>query len=60
MTGRVFVPEKVLEHWAGQYVLYRYRSKVALWWPARGEDINVDWLPPRPGKGIQLEMKTAR
>jgi hypothetical protein len=59
MTGSVFVPEKVLEHWASQYVLYRYRSKVALWWPARGEDIKVGWLPPGPGKGIQLEMKTA-
>jgi hypothetical protein len=55
----VTVPEKTLEHWASQYVAYRYRSKASLWWPAAGEDIDVRSLPLRPGKAIQLEMKTA-
>jgi hypothetical protein len=54
----VSVPEKTLEHWSSQYVTYRYRSKAALWWPANGEDIDVRWLPARPGKAIQLELKT--
>lgn len=52
------VPEKTLEHWASQYVTYRYRSKAALWWPTRGEDIDVRWLPQKPGKAVQLELKT--
>jgi hypothetical protein len=55
----VSVPEKTLEHWASQYVTYRYRSRAGLWWPARGEDVDVRWLPDRPGKIIQLELKTS-
>lgn len=58
--ARVSVPEKTLEHWLSQYVTYRYRSKAALWWPARGEDIDVRWLPGRPGKSVQLEVKTTK
>jgi hypothetical protein len=58
MPPSVSVPEKTLEHWSSQYVTYRYRSNVALWWPANGEDINVGWLPRKPGKAIQLELKT--
>jgi hypothetical protein len=52
------VPEKTLEHWASQYVTYRYRSKARLWWPTAGEDVDVRWLPKAPGKVVQLELKT--
>jgi hypothetical protein len=38
--------------------MYRYRSNVALWWPASEEDIDVQSLPGLPGKAVQLEMKT--
>lgn len=58
MPRSVTVPEKTLEHWSSQYVTYRYRSKAALWWPASGEDIDIRWLPARPGKAVQLEVKT--
>ena len=58
MPKAVSVPEKTLEHWSSQYVTYLYRSWAALWWPTRGEDIDVRWLPRRPGKAIQLELKT--
>ncbi len=58
MAPSVSIPEKTLEHWASQYVTYRYRSKAALWWPTRGEDVDVRWLPTRPGKVVQLELKT--
>lgn len=54
----VSVPEKTLEHWASLYITYRYRSKAALWWPVDGEDIDVQALPSRPGKAVQLELKT--
>ncbi|TCC32033.1 hypothetical protein [Kribbella speibonae] len=56
--ANVAVPEKTLEHWASQYLLYRYRSKVALWWPVAGQDIDIAWLPNRPGKAVQIELKT--
>lgn len=55
----VTVPEKTLEHWISQYVTYRYRSHASLWWPAFGQDIDVRSLPARPGKAIQLEVKTS-
>ena len=58
MRKSVSIPEKTLEHWSSQYLTYRYLSKAALWWPARGEDIRVGWLPTRPGKIVQLELKT--
>jgi hypothetical protein len=58
MPESVSVPEKTLEHWSSQYVTYRYFSWAALWWPTRGEDIDVRWLPSRPGKTVQLELKT--
>lgn len=58
MPPSVSVPEKTLEHWSSQYVTYRYRSKAALWWPTTGEDIDIRWLPTRPGKAVQLELKT--
>lgn len=54
----VSVPEKTLEHWASLHLTYRYRSKAALWWPVDGEDIDVQALPSRPGKAVQLELKT--
>jgi len=54
----VSVPEKTLEHWSSQYITYRFRSLAAQWWPASGEDIDVRWLPARPGKAVQLELKT--
>jgi hypothetical protein len=58
MSPSVSVPEKALEHWSSMYVTYRYRSNVALWWPASGEDIDFGWLPRKPGKAVQLELKT--
>lgn len=54
----VSVPEKTLEHWVSQYLTYRYRSNAALWWPVRGEDVDVQSLPHLPGKAVQLELKT--
>jgi hypothetical protein len=58
MPQSVSVPEKTLEHWSSQYVTYRYASFAALWWPASGQDVDVRWLPPSPGKAVQLELKT--
>lgn len=58
MTPAVSVPEKTLEHWSSLYLSYRYRSHAALWWPTRGEDIDLRALPGRPGKALQLELKT--
>jgi hypothetical protein len=58
MSPSVSVPEKTLEHWSSQYVNYRYSSKAGLWWPTRGEDLDIRWLPMRPGKAVQLELKT--
>ncbi|MEV1159307.1 hypothetical protein AB0J27_28340 [Micromonospora chokoriensis] len=58
MPPSVSIPEKTLEHWASQYLTYRYRSRAALWWPSKGEDIDVRRLPTRPGKVIQIELKT--
>lgn len=58
MSKFVSVPEKTLEHWSSQYVTFRYRSHAALWWPASGEDIDVNSLPAKPGKAVQLELKT--
>jgi hypothetical protein len=58
MTQSVSVPEKTLEHWSSLYLTYRYRSHVSLWWPTRGEDIDVRMLPTTPGKAVQLELKT--
>jgi hypothetical protein len=58
MTQSVSVPEKTLEHWSSLYLTYRYRSQASLWWPTRGEDIDVQMLPTTPGKAVQLELKT--
>lgn len=58
VRGCVSVPEKTLEHWCSQYIALRYKSRVALWWPARGQDIDFRLLPAAPGKAIQLELKT--
>lgn len=55
----VTIPEKTLEHWISQYIANRYAGSAALWWPTRGEDIDVRSLPTRPGKAIQLEVKTS-
>ncbi|MGW1341355.1 hypothetical protein ACWCOV_09900 [Kribbella sp. NPDC002412] len=60
MAASVSVPEKTLEHWVSQYVTYRFKSRAALWWPAAGEDVDVAWLPARPGKAVQLELKTTK
>jgi hypothetical protein len=59
VTQSVSVPEKTLEHWASQYIMYRYSAQASLWWPATGQDIDVDLLPTEPGKAVQLELKTA-
>lgn len=53
------LPEKTLEHWVSVYINYRYRSHASLWWPADGEDILVQQIPPKPGKFFALELKTA-
>ena len=53
------LPEKTLEHWASQYVLYRFRSLAEVWWPPFGEDVSVASMPRRPGKAVCLEIKTA-
>jgi hypothetical protein len=47
MPQSVSVPEKTLEHWSSQYVMYRYQAKAALWWPTSREDIDVR-LSTRP------------
>jgi hypothetical protein len=60
MTGSVSVPEKTLEHWSSQYITYRYRSWAGQWWPASGDDIDVRWVPGRPGKVVRLELKTTK
>ena len=52
------VPEKTLEHWSSQYLSYRFKSKASLWWPTVGEDIRAGPLPRRPGKAVQIELKT--
>ncbi|MEU1950838.1 hypothetical protein [Nocardia rhamnosiphila] len=54
----VSVPEKTLEHWASQYINYRFRSNAALWWPTSGVDIDAQGLPLRPGKAVSFELKT--
>jgi hypothetical protein len=58
VAQRVSVPEKTLEHWASLYVMYRTRSQASLWWPANGQDIDVQVLPAEPAKVVQLELKT--
>ena len=58
MPRYVSVPEKTLEHWTSQYINNRFSTRAALWWPATGEDIDVGHLPARPGKAVQLELKT--
>lgn len=60
MVNPVALPEKTLEHWASQYVVYRYRSHASLWWPTLGTDVEVRALPKLPGKFVELEMKTCR
>lgn len=54
----VSVPEKTLEHWASQYIAYRFRGRAAMWWPTLGEDIDMDLFPAKSGKMVQLELKT--
>jgi hypothetical protein len=58
MPRYVSVPEKTLEHWTSQYINNRFSTRAALWWPVTGEDIDVGHLPARPGKAVQLEVKT--
>lgn len=58
MPGSVAVPEKTLEHWSSQYIQAIYRTKAGLWWPVTGQDIDFRGLPLRPGKAVQLELKT--
>jgi hypothetical protein len=51
----VSVPEKTLEHWASQYLLFRFRSKARVWWPAFGTDIDVRNLPSQaPGTNSEM------
>lgn len=53
------LPEKTLEHWVSLYINYRYQSHANLWWPAHGEDIKANSLPPKSGKFVLFEIKTA-
>jgi len=56
---RVSLPEKTYEHWLSAYVLYRFLSKAAIWWPVNGNDIEIENIPRRPGKVVNFEVKTA-
>lgn len=58
MSRYVSVPEKTLEHWTSQYINSRFSTRAALWWPVSGQDIDIGHLPARPGKAVQLELKT--
>jgi hypothetical protein len=58
-VSKISLPEKTLEHWASQYVLFRFRSKAQIWWPPFGADVDIRNLPRRPGKALYLELKTA-
>jgi hypothetical protein len=60
MTGPVALPEKTLEHWVSQYILFRFRTNAQVWWPPYGADIEVRSLPHRPGKAFYFELKTAK
>lgn len=53
------LPEKTLEHWVSQYLTYRFRTHLALWWPTSGADIIVDPAIMPVGKAIWLELKTS-
>src|SRR3989304_6355308 len=55
----VSVPEKTVEHWASQYILYRFRSNVAMWWPAAGGDVHIPGLRAQPGDGVRDEPNAA-
>ncbi|MFW0182652.1 hypothetical protein ACN082_04005 [Rothia sp. CCM 9417] len=52
-------PEKTLEHWTSSYLRYRYKSKVSLWWPSFGQDIELASPRNLPGKSLNLEIKTS-
>jgi hypothetical protein len=58
MARYVSVPEKTLEHWTSQYIYSRFSTRAALWWPVSGQDIDIRHFPGRPGKAVQLELKT--
>ena len=55
----VSLPEKTYEHWLSAYVLYRFLTKAAMWWPVNGNDIEIGSIPRRPGKVVNFEVKTA-
>lgn len=55
----VSFPEKTFEHWCSTYVLNRYHTKVEVWWPTVGADIEVEDLGSGPGKAFWLELKTS-
>jgi len=52
-------PEKTFEHWASQYIAYRFRTHLGQWWPAVGADIKIEPTMLPIGKAIWLELKTA-
>jgi len=54
----VSIPEKTLEHWLSLYLNYRYRSRISMWWPTVGEDINVSPLTNTLSKQFWFELKT--
>lgn len=43
---------------SSQYIQAIYGTKAGLWWPVNGQDIDFRSLPARPGKAVQLELKT--
>lgn len=52
-------PEKTFEHWASQYLTYRFRTHLSLWWPTAGADVVVDPRMLPVGKAIWLELKVS-
>jgi hypothetical protein len=54
----VSIPEKTLEHWLSLYLNYRYKSRISMWWPTVGEDINANPLTNTLSKQFWFELKT--
>lgn len=54
----VSIPEKTIEHWLSLYLNYRYASKISMWLPVIGEDIQVHPLTNRVSKQFWFEVKT--
>jgi hypothetical protein len=40
------------------YLVNKYSTMAALWWPTAGADIDIRRLPATSGKAVQLKLKT--